>query len=116
MKAKQVYLKLAEVKILIQCFWLGLRESVSVNLLRDALLVTDGTCSECLDGFVVIQVSTPNLCEHNRSGLAAEVRQCQLLNLLITSLYSGVRTRLGDAHKDRIMHRLRTDKDRTCSG
>lgn len=68
MQAKQAYLKLAKVKVFIQCFGLWLRESISVNLLRDALFVTDSTCRECLDSFVIVQISTTNLHEHNRSG------------------------------------------------
>lgn len=54
LKAVQSHLKLAEVKALVKDLRLGLRKHVSVNLLRNALLVADCTRVESGNGFVVV--------------------------------------------------------------
>ncbi len=55
------HLKFAEVKVLVKDLRLGLRKHVSVNLLRDALLVADCTGVEGRNGFVIVQISTSDL-------------------------------------------------------
>ena len=65
--AKQLegaYLKLAEVKVLVKQIRFGFREGIPVNLLRNTLLVADGTSSEGLDVFVILEISTPYLQQH----------------------------------------------------
>jgi len=61
LKNMQSHLKLAEVKALVKDLRLGLRKHVSVNLLRNALLVADCTRVESGNGFVVVQISTSDL-------------------------------------------------------
>ena len=61
---KVTHLHLAKIKVLIQHFSLGLRESIAVDLLGDALLVTDSTCCEGCNGLVTIQVSASYLDDH----------------------------------------------------
>ncbi len=63
LKAVQSHLKLAEVKALVKDLRLGLRKHVSVDLLRDTLLVADCTGVEGCNGFVVVQISTSDLHE-----------------------------------------------------
>ena len=62
--SKVTHLHFAKIKVFIQGLGLGLRESITVNLLGDALLVTDSTCCEGCNGLVTIQVSAPNLHKH----------------------------------------------------
>lgn len=61
MQSKAMYLHLAKIKVLVERLRLRLRKSVSVDLLRDTLLVAHGACCEGRNGLVVEQVSTSNL-------------------------------------------------------
>ena len=72
------HLHLAKIELAIQHLRLGLRESITINLLGNAFLITDSTCCEGCYSLVTVQVSAPNLDKH-----ICRSRQCQVCKVRI---------------------------------